>query len=59
MMDLSVTQQEVGQRLIPDATRPGSTVSQVVNGTKSRIGGLLLRLLEELGAEEIQIKWKK
>lgn len=55
----NLTQSELGRRLLPDTTRPEATVGNYLSQRKSLLTGMCIRLLEELGAEEVEIKWKQ
>ena len=59
--DLGETQIALGRRLSPESKNPGAAINQYIGRTPTRalLTGKALELLEALGAEEIEIKWKK
>lgn len=58
LIKLKLSKSELGRRVFPDATRPEATVGNYLRGRKGLVVGVLLKILDELGADSLEIKWK-
>ncbi|MCD0164987.1 hypothetical protein [Deinococcus sp. 12RED42] len=58
LIDLDLTQTDLGRQLFPDSARPGNIISQYARGTRGGMSDNLERILEALGAKKITIEWE-
>lgn len=57
LIDLNLTQTDLGRHLFPDSSRPGNVISQYARGTRGGLSDNLLDILKVLGARRITVEW--